>query len=506
MMNQNGPHHNQKHRNHSTGGLAPIYHKPPDQSYRPNHTHNNGGPPKPGGNHNNNTHPNNHHPNGNSNNTNTGPRTGSNATPITTKDKATITCYNCGTVGHYSKECPNKLAKTAPNTAAPAQQQRRFAGRRNQNNNNGRFYHMEATEAQEALQTMPTLEKMEEMHHCIHAVPMPATSTSLFSLALLSGDDHVQYLPLLLLIMTVHGLKAREHHIGQNPTRPDAPMPVMARQSAHGHRPGRASTPRRLVAVVPLFLAPCACTLHTAPGHRRTPPLAIAGAVDDDIIKLLPRRYRKDGNDATRSRPPLAMPSSALALSSSRLRDAPITCPFTALERHCRRRPPRHPCSTRATINRDLLALPSPHHFLLPSFSLTSSTTAPPRLGPSQPQLHRRSPEPVAEAAVEFGHHRRRHRYQATPLGRQRCLAPAPPLAGVPARRRPPTSAVPASASRRRRRRPSTVGFASDRTIQKPHDTPAEPFEPSQPAPAQQQQPPEAVRFRWKVRVASSAA
>ncbi|KAK1628007.1 hypothetical protein QYE76_002322 [Lolium multiflorum] len=160
MMNQSGPHHNQKHRNHSTGGLAPRYNKPPAQSYRPNHTHNNGGPPKPGGNpnHNNsNTHPNNHHPNGNNNNTNTGPRTGSNATPITTKDKATITCYNCGTVGHYSKECPNKLAKTAPNTAAPAQQQRRFAGRRNQNNNNGRFYHMEATEAQEALQTMPTV-------------------------------------------------------------------------------------------------------------------------------------------------------------------------------------------------------------------------------------------------------------------------------------------------------------------------------------------------------------
>ncbi|KAK1616803.1 hypothetical protein QYE76_022320 [Lolium multiflorum] len=112
-------------------------------------------------------------------------------------------------------------------------------------------------------------------------------------------------------------------------------MPVMARQSAHGHRPGRASTPRRLVAVVPLFLSPCACTLHTAPGHRRTPPLAIAGAVDDDIIKLLPRRYRKDDNDAARSRPPLAMPSSALAPPSSRLRDAPITCPFTALERHC---------------------------------------------------------------------------------------------------------------------------------------------------------------------------
>ncbi|KAK1651205.1 hypothetical protein QYE76_069010 [Lolium multiflorum] len=289
MMNQSGPHHNQRHRNHSTGGLALKYNKPPAQSYRPNHTHNNGGPPKPGGNPNNNhsnTHSNNHHPNGNNNNTNTGPRTGSNATPITTKDKATITCYNCGTVGHYSKECPNKLAKTVPNTAAPAQQQRRFAGRRNQNNNNGRFYHMEATEAQEVLQTMPTMEKMEGMHPCIHAVPMPATSTPLFSLALLSGNDHVHYTPMHLLIMTVHGPNSREHRIGQNPTRPDAPMPVVARQSAHGHRPGRASTPRRLVAVELLPLSPCACTFHTSPGHRRTPPLALTGAVDDAIIKL----------------------------------------------------------------------------------------------------------------------------------------------------------------------------------------------------------------------------
>ncbi|KAK1683160.1 hypothetical protein QYE76_044008 [Lolium multiflorum] len=63
-------------------------------------------------------------------------------------------------------------------------------------------------------------------------------------------------------------------------------MPVVARQSAHGHRPGRASTPRRLVAVELLPLSPCACTFHTSPGHRRTPPLALTGAVDDAIIKL----------------------------------------------------------------------------------------------------------------------------------------------------------------------------------------------------------------------------
>ncbi|KAK1692449.1 hypothetical protein QYE76_009146 [Lolium multiflorum] len=44
--------------------------------------------------------------NNNNNNTNTAPRTGSNAIPVATKDKATITCYECGVVGHYSNECP----------------------------------------------------------------------------------------------------------------------------------------------------------------------------------------------------------------------------------------------------------------------------------------------------------------------------------------------------------------------------------------------------------------
>ncbi|KAK1616514.1 hypothetical protein QYE76_022031 [Lolium multiflorum] len=165
MMHQSGPSHTPKYRPSSSGGFAPRNTKPQMQTSRPGFQNRSGGNPRPGGHHNNNhnyqNNTNNFNrapmraPNTNNSNTNTAPRTGSNAIPVANKDKSTITCYECGVVGHYSNECPKRLAKLAGNTPAPAQQQRRVStGKKfapnNPNNRNGRLFHMEAEEAQEA--------------------------------------------------------------------------------------------------------------------------------------------------------------------------------------------------------------------------------------------------------------------------------------------------------------------------------------------------------------------
>ncbi|KAK1616123.1 hypothetical protein QYE76_021640 [Lolium multiflorum] len=131
MMHQSGPSNTPKFRPSSSGGFTPRNNRPPTPMSRPGYQNRSGGNPRPGGHHNNNFNRAPMRAPANNNNTNTAPRTGSNAIPVTPKDKSTITCYECGVVGHYSNECPKRLAKVVANPAAPAHQQRRVTNGKN---------------------------------------------------------------------------------------------------------------------------------------------------------------------------------------------------------------------------------------------------------------------------------------------------------------------------------------------------------------------------------------
>ncbi|KAK1627778.1 hypothetical protein QYE76_002093 [Lolium multiflorum] len=188
MMHQSGPSNTSKFRPGSSGGFTPRNNRPPAQMSRPGYQNRSGGNPRTGGHHHNNN--NFVHHNNNFNraptrapanpNTNTAPRTGSNAIPVTPKDKSTINCYECGVVGHYSKECPQRLAKMAANTTGPAQQQRRVANNKkfapnNPNNRSGRLFHMSAEEAQEdpdvVLDDLPGMPPDRDIEFIIELIP-----------------------------------------------------------------------------------------------------------------------------------------------------------------------------------------------------------------------------------------------------------------------------------------------------------------------------------------------
>ncbi|KAK1610396.1 hypothetical protein QYE76_034069 [Lolium multiflorum] len=153
MMNQGGP-GNPKFRPSSSGGFPPKQRATAPMS-RPGYQNRSGGNPGPGGHHNNPSHNNYVHHN---NNFNRAPRARQQQQPQLHDGKRLSLQgqghhhLECGVVGHYSNECPKRLAKLRPaallssNAVSPG---KKFAPN-NPNNRSGRLFHMSAEEAQEA--------------------------------------------------------------------------------------------------------------------------------------------------------------------------------------------------------------------------------------------------------------------------------------------------------------------------------------------------------------------
>ncbi|KAK1612679.1 hypothetical protein QYE76_036352 [Lolium multiflorum] len=303
MMNQHGSSNTQKYRNNSSGGFTPKYNKPTAQNYRPNYPNNQGGPPKPRGNNNNNNnnHTSTNNPNTNNNgnnnsNNNTGPRTGSNAIPIAPKDKATITCYECGVVGHYSNECPKRRQDCRQHRCTCSEPTP--LRRKKEPEQQRPLLQLTATEAPKHLrtcqvETLGGLAKLAWHGHAGH-VPLP-----LFSF-IPSSAPHVYWLHLASLLQ---------------------PQQAMVEEELDNHRDSRAQffqgcRSRRSAHAVGTLWPPLAWPPHARPGpsstslstawrpqSRQTRARALAPPVADEQIAGFPRLCRQTPPSLTLARP-----------------------------------------------------------------------------------------------------------------------------------------------------------------------------------------------------------
>ncbi|KAK1628604.1 hypothetical protein QYE76_002919 [Lolium multiflorum] len=239
---------------------------------------------------------------------NNAPRTGSNAVPIAQTDKSTVTCYECRTVGHYSNECPKKLAKLAANPAAPAQQQRHIATRRNP----GPGAH--------------------EHHLTTLATPSTATATD--------AVDNVR----TTRAQSAPGCRSR-------------------RKCARADRPWPRATPTNAASPGPPRFT---LSFTVAVPTRQTRSRVLARPVAVDQLAIIPRPCRQSSTSRAPTRPSPTSLSSSLAPPRRHLASAYLADPIPSPEppRCCH--PRRTPHGHLAIINRAVPALSPPHQTCLP--------------------------------------------------------------------------------------------------------------------------------------------